>query len=811
MPQEKLILIDAHALIHRMFHALPEFSNAKGEPTGALFGVARTLLKILKKENPTFIAAAFDRPETTFRKEMYADYKAHRPKTDDILIAQLEKSRALFNACGITVVEKAGYEGDDIIGTLATQCKDSARVTILTGDLDALQLVEDGNITVTTFRKGVSDVVEYDEAAVMERFGVGPKKLVDWKALVGDQSDNIPGVPGIGAKGAAKLLAQYASVEAMFKAETPETEKVRANKESAILSKRLATIEKNLSLGVTLKDLAWKGFQNEDLKNFFKECEFTTLLADEILREKGEEKEIPTKPLRNSKKTKEPICNWSTFISPEEIKEKKILMASHELKVAHDWKSLLRGAKFFPSFNETFFDTMLATWLLNPDAKDYSWESSLKLITGEDGELTPTSLVLCVKKAIEKIHDEKLERVFYELEMPLVPILAKMESMGVCVNSKKLSLLGKEIEKEITILEKEIFALAGEEFNLNSPQQVGVILFEKLLVGGKKRKKTKTGQSSTKEDVLSELSASHPIIPLILAYRENKKILSTYVDPLGELSKNDTVHTSFVQTGTATGRISSEKPNLQNLPQESKWSVRLRDAFEARKGMSFVAFDYSQLELRIIGHISKDPGLIRAFKEGKDIHTATAQKIFHTEHISPQERRVAKTLNFGLAYGMGVRAVAKTAKVSVGEATRYRDEYFTEFPLVRAWQESEKKKAKTLGYVETETGRKRWFGKERNFFEIERAAVNMPIQGLEADIVKKALIESVRYIENKKMKAFAVLTIHDELIYEVSDAIVKSFTEEVGKILSSCFPLSVPLTVEVKIGKTLGTLSPLQK
>lgn len=808
MQKEKFILIDAHALIHRMFHALPDFSNAQGEPTGALFGVARTLLKILKKEKPVFIAAAFDRPETTFRKEMYADYKAHRPKIDDVLIAQLEKSRELFDAFGITVVEKAGYEGDDIIGTLATRFKKDARVSILTGDLDALQLVEDGDIVVTTFRKGVSDVVEYDEAAVLERFGVPPEKLVDWKALVGDQSDNIPGVPGIGAKGAAKLLTSYSSIEEMLSSESPETEKVRANKEIALLSKRLSAIERDLPLDVSLKNLAWRGFQKKLLKDFFKDCEFTTLLGDEILRDAGDNEE--EKEPEKIKKTQKSSGEWLPFLSSEEIKKKGALTIKG-LKVAYDWKTLLREANISPEFNQDFFDVMLAAWLLKPDAKDYSWASVSKIVSGEEIELNAFSLQKCAEEAREKIKNEKLEKVFYELEIPLIPILAKMESTGVRVNGKKLLTLKKEIEKEIAVLEEEIFALAGERFNLNSPQQIAVVLFEKLLVGGKKRKKTKTGQSSTKEDILSELATTHPIIPLILAYRENKKILSTYTEPLLELSKEDAIHTSFVQTGTATGRISSEKPNLQNLPQESKWSERLRDAFEARPKKTFVAFDYSQLELRIIGHVSKDPGLIRAFQEGKDIHTATAQKIFHTEEVSPQERRVAKTLNFGLAYGMGPRAVAKTAKVSIEEATRYRDEYFAEFPLVRAWQENEKKKAKTYGYVETETGRKRWFGKERNFFEIERAAVNMPIQGLEADIVKKALIESARSIGEKNIPASPLLTIHDELIFEVSDAIVESFVKEIGEILSSCFPLSVPLTVEAKIGKTLGTLSSFKK
>lgn len=801
---KKLLLIDAHALIHRMFHALPDFTNERGEPTGALYGVSNALLKILKRENPDYVAAAFDLPEPTFRKKMFPEYKAHRKKIDEPLIQQLEKSRELFTAFGIPVMEIPGYEGDDIIGTLAKKFGGKTKVEIFTGDLDALQLVKDGNVSVITFKKGISDTVRYDEAAVAARFGVGPEKLVDWKALVGDKSDNIPGVPGIGAKGAEKLILKYGSLEGILSAKDDDrvVKKVQENREIAILSKDLSRIRTDAPIKATLEDLEQKNPQRTALAEIFKDLGFESLIVREGLNELSSK----SSGAGLNVKTEESILVFEGFEDAKKISKES---GKKKIKAAYDWKTIWKECAdegFEVPIDGSYFDIMIAAWLLAPDRKDYSWEAVSESVFGELREKTKENIGAACKFFLGKISESGLQKVMSEFEMPLIPVLGDMEQQGIFVNRKKLLALEAAISEETETLRKEIFSLSGEEFNLNSPQQISALLFGKLGLGGKK--KTKTGLSSTKEGVLEELVQKHPIVPLILAYRENSKIAGTYVTPLLTLAKEGKglIHTTFVQIGTATGRLSSEKPNLQNIPQESKWSRPLREAFEARKGKSFLSLDYSQLELRIIAHVSKDTALLLAFSEGRDIHQATAEKIFHKSDISPAERRVAKTLNFGLAYGMGARSFAKSAGVSFEDAKRYVEEYFREFPGVKKWQEEEKDRAKKFGYVENDTGRRRWFDKSRNFFEIERAAINMPIQSLEADIMKQALIQTFELIRIEKIPARIALTVHDELILEVSDDILESFSGRVCHLMENCLPISVPLVVDAKTGKNLGNL-----
>lgn len=801
---KKLLLIDAHALIHRMFHALPDFTNERGEPTGALYGVSNALLKILKRENPDYVAAAFDLPEPTFRKKMFPEYKAHRKKIDEPLLQQLEKSRELFAAFGVPVVEAPGYEADDVIGTLAQKFGGKTKVEIFTGDLDALQLVKDEDISVITFKKGISETIRYDEVAVTERFGVGPEKLVDWKALVGDKSDNIPGVPGIGAKGAEKLILKYGSLKGILSAKDDDriVKKVQENREIALLSQDLSRIRTDAPVKITLEDLKRTELQKTVLAETFKDLGFESLIAREGLGERAKKPSDADLAL----KTDESIMAFGGFEDAKKIRKGD---GSGKIKAAYDWKGIWKECAedgFEIPIDGTYFDVMIAAWLLAPDKKEYSWESVSESVFGESREKTRENIAAACEFLLGKISDAGLRKIMSEFEMPLIPVLGDTERRGISVNAKKLASLETAISEETETLKKEIFSLSGEEFNLNSPQQISALLFGKLGLGGKK--KTKTGLSSTKEGVLEELAQKHPIVPLILAYRENSKISGTYVTPLLALAKEGKglIHTTFVQIGTATGRLSSEKPNLQNIPQESKWSKPLREAFEARKGTSFLSLDYSQLELRIIAHVSKDAGLLSAFSKGRDIHQATAEKIFHKSDISPTERRVAKTLNFGLAYGMGARSFAKSAGVSFDDAKRYVEEYFREFPGVKKWQEEEKERAKKFGYVENETGRRRWFDKSRNFFEIERAAINMPIQSLEADIMKRALIESFQLIRDEKISARIALTVHDELILEVSDDILESFSERIARLMENCLRISVPLVVDAKVGKNLGNL-----
>ncbi len=815
--KKKILLIDANSLIHRSFHALPELTNRAGFPTGALYGFINMLLKILEKEKPDYVAAAFDRPEPTFRKKLASSYKAHRPKAPDALILQIKKAREVLRALRINSFEAAGFEADDIIGTLAEKFKNETNVRILTGDLDSLQLVEDGRVTVITLRKGVTDIVEYDEVAVLQRFGVPPKSLIDYKALVGDTSDNISGVPGIGNVGAAKLVSEYGKVEDILRSKdqkNPLVRKVKEHKEEALLSKTLAEIKRDVPLETNLKDLARENISEGELSPMLHELEFQSLIKRFGIKEKKSKEKKEPSSLEFSP-TLFPTYegeNTIYFLKSEELEKRLDDLNQFGIKVGYDLKSIYKecvrkGKKI--SFDASFFDVILMGWLLYPDAKEYSLDSLYGREFKRDfpGELQ--ALRELFEAYREKMGVEGLQKIFKEIEMPLIPILGDMELLGIGVNLGKLQKLKGRVKKETDVLAKKIWGLAGEKFNLNSPKQLSSILFEKLSVTGGKRKKTKTGVLSTREGVLEELKDKHPIIPLMMEHRENTKVLGTYVEPLLELQESGRVHTTFLQTGTVTGRLSSEKPNLQNIPQEGKWASELRDCFEAKRGCSLLAFDYSQLELRILAHLSGDPDLTRAFHEGRDIHTTTAQKIFGGVEIDHAKRRMAKVLNFGVVYGMGARGFSRSAGVTLAEAKRYIQEYFSEFPKVRSWQETQKRHAKRFGWVANENGRKRWFSSFKNFSEVERAAINMPTQSVGADIMKIALIHVSSFLKEKGFgsKVNIVLTVHDELIVEVEDDILKEIAREVRNIMESCYSLSVPLKVDVKRGKTLGSLS----
>ncbi len=818
---KKLLLIDANSLIHRSFHALPELTNAEGFPTGALYGLLNMALKILKREKPDYVAAAFDRPEPTFRKELDNSYKAHRPKAPDALVAQIAKAREVLSALGIRSFELPGYEADDIIGTFAKRFKGKAEVRILTGDLDSLQLVEGKRISVVTLRKGVTDIVEYDEKAVEDRFGVQPKRLADWKALVGDPSDNISGVPGIGAVGAAKLLSRFNGVEEILASKDDDAlaKKVREHRKEALLSKTLATINTAVGLDPDLRDLAWEGLKTEKMAPLLRELGFESLLkrlgaeeagkAGERPRDKEGQKALSLFESSRGKNDGEGTVAY--FLSDENIAERIKKLGASAIKAGYDWKSLYkasasRGERF--EMDGSFFDVCIAGWLLDPDLKDYA----LRSLYQKEFKRDPTGDLAALKELYpalrERVEREGLLGVMRAFEVPLVPFLAEMELRGIGINRKKLTSLRGKVKKETDKAADAVSRLAGEKFNLNSPKQLGEVLFKKLALATEKKKRTKTGLLSTREVVLEEMKGKHPIVPLIMEYREDSKILGTYVEPLLALERNGRIHTTLIQTGTATGRLSSEKPNLQNIPQDSKWAKPLRDCFEARYPFVFAAFDYSQLELRILAHLSGDPGLARTFREGGDIHTMTARKLFNIREVDHAKRRIAKTLNFGVVYGMGSRAFARAAGVTQKEAERYIREYFSEFPRVREWQESQKNHAKRFGWVANENGRKRLFSSFRSFSEVERAAINMPTQSVGADIMKSAIIAVGNSLKGRA-DTTVVMTVHDELIVEIRDDILKETAETIRNIMESCYPLSVPLKVDVMSGRTLGSMKPL--
>jgi DNA polymerase-1 len=826
---QSVLLIDAHALIHRAFHALPPLTGPSGEPTGALYGLARILLKVMGRGEFTHIFAAFDRPEPTFRKDSFADYKAHRPKAPDELITQLIAARELFRTFGVPVVEVPKVEADDIIGTLAVRfAKEGHKVTILTGDLDALQLVHDPLITVETFKKGVSETFIYDEAAVRERYGFGPEHVPDLKGIMGDASDNIKGVPGVGEGSALKLVKAYGNVADIYKALKREGEekvathagiqarfaKIMAmNEDAATFSRKLATIDTGVPLEVTLKEGLFKGVPTETLSPYFSRMGFESLV-----KSTGATAPSETGPSDGTVSPAKDFPSDAIFVKSAGDARKKItLLSKGGEKVAYGWKEILKtlGARAAKVMGP-LFDLSVAGWIVDPDEKDFSRDALLlrlspkRLPSGQAGVSSDAALYHFLKK---KISESGLSRVFEHIEMPLIPVLADMERAGIPVDRGRLDELAHTMRKELKVLEEKIYREAGGAFNVNSPRQVAEVLFERLMIGTEKKRKTRTGQRRTGKDILDGLKGAHPVVPLLLEYRETFKIFSSFVEPLlSAIAEDGNVHTTFLQTGTATGRLASERPNLQNIPQGSKWAKPLRSAFVAPKDFLLVSFDYSQLELRLLAHASGDVALTRAFNEGKDIHALTAAKVFSVlpSGVTPLMRRTAKTLNFGIVYGMGARAFAASSGLTLPEAKRFMETYFNEFPRVREWQERVKEEAKTNGYVTNENGRRRWFldAKQRGHMgEAERAAVNMPLQSLGADIIKMAMIATSALLQDpKERSATMTLSIHDELLFKMPRGMLNTLGPRIKERMESVMHLSVPLRVDISAGPDWGTM-----
>ena len=841
-----LLLIDANSLIHRTFHALPPLSAPDGRATQALYGLSSVLIKIFRDSKPEYVAALFDRPEPTFRKEKFEAYKAHRPKAPDDLISQIIEAKNLFQKFGIRVFEKPGFEADDLIATLATKFKDlkDLQVVILTGDLDTLQIVEGEKLVVRTFKKGISETMTYGEEAVKERYGLEPKQLTDYKALVGDQSDNIPGVSGVGEKTATSLLQKYGTLENVFKNLDKEPKlgkKLVGAEEQAEFSKFLVALEKKAPIEVGgVEDLKIVE-DGKDLENYLHSLGFESLvkrLDGGSKIEKSEKVEKVTAKETRKVLSKKSVSGQSSMFGPSlksedfsshedrvfvfegDLKNKEY--SSKKTKVGFELKSFLK--KLWAEKKDLlppFFDLGVAFWMIDTDFKDYENPEAvakkfLKISWKGDSDDYEKLFSFCVKR----IKEYEIEEVFKNIEMPLLPVLAEMEKNGILVSREKLEKLESKIQKEIDSLEGRIYGTAGEEFNINSPKQLGQILFEKLGINSKRAKKTSGGAVSTREESLAEFRDEHAIINLILEYRENFKIQTTYVRALQSLIGEDgRVHTEFVQTGAATGRLSSRNPNLQNVPQESKWSRDLRAVFEAPKGYSLLSFDYSQIELRVFAAVAQDKTMIEAFKKGVDIHTLTASKVLGVglDEVSKEDRRLAKALNFGLLYGMGVAAFAKSSGLTRERAKEFVEAYFREFSEIRDWQERTKQEARKFGYTKTLTGRRRYLPAINSFAqqfaaEAERAAINHPLQGLAADIMKMAIVKSKNKLVQEKFygeKIRMLLTIHDELLFEVADDIIEEAGDLVRREMESVFDLGVPLKVEISKGKDWGNLNRL--
>ena len=775
----KIVLLDSHAILHRAYHAMPDFSSSDGEPTGALYGIATMVFSIIKELKPDYVIAAFDLPKPTYRHEAYADYKAGRKKTDDNLIKQINRSRDLFAAFQIPIYEKEGYEADDILGTLAKSLKKDFDIIIASGDMDTLQLVDDDKVKVYTLKKGIKDTILYDEKAVVERFGFMPTQIPDYKGLRGDASDNIIGVAGIGEKTATDLIKNFDSIENIYKVLEKDSEKflkagikeriinlLKENREEAEFSKMLATIQCDVPIKFEIPEKNW--FQNinpEKIKDLFRELEFRSLLTrvDTVFGEASAENLLEAKP--------------------EEVDQEKL------------------------------DDAKIMVWLLNSSITNPNIEDIYSISKTKVFDEAYTKLLSEIKK-------RELEFVFEKIEKPLIPLIKEMEKNGVKLDIEYLKKLSKEYTTDLEKTQKEIWADTGFEFNINSPMQMANVLFDKLKLSYKGMRKTATGKFSTKEDVLQKLAEENPIAEKILEYRELQKLLSTYIDNFPALIGEDgRLHATFLQTGTTTGRMSSNNPNLQNIPVGSVRGQKIRHAFVAEKGKKMLALDYSQFELRIAAFLSGEEKLIEIFKKGEDIHIAVASEVFGVsfQDVTKEMRRQAKAINFGMLYGMGINALKQNLKTDRKNAQDFYNKYFLVYAELSKYLEKVKKDAASIGYTKTLFGRRRYFDGFNSSLpfiraQAERMAINAPIQGTQADIIKIAMKNVDNFlVENKlKDKVKLILQIHDEVIYEIEESFVDQVADEIKKIMEDAVSVDktkgVPVVVEYKVGENWGDL-----
>ena len=870
--KEKLIIIDGNSLMNRAYYALPPLTNSEGVHTNAAYGFTTMLLKIINDENPDYIITAFDRKAPTFRHKEYAEYKAGRKKMPQELNEQFPLVKDILKAFNIGILELDGYEADDIIGTLAKKYGSKMDVLIYTGDRDALQLISQ-NVKVAITRKGITEVDVYDEKALYDKYSVTPTQFIDLKGLMGDQSDNIPGVPGVGEKTALKLITEFGSVESVIE-NTDKIERKRIRelmeeyKEQAEFSKKLATIVTDVPIDFDLGEMKKKEPDNEKIKSLFKELGFKSLLdkipssedakasqlenyiiADEktilditeYIKKKGMFSfvfNIKGSDFNNTDiegigiyaEGRDPL-----YIPPDHkfINMLKCIFEDESIKkISHDAKdayvSLYKHGIILKGLE---FDTAIAAYLLNPSESSYSIsDMSYKFLnetiptikdiedafkSQEDMDIVKSYICTESTKVFklydvlrEKLKDMDMADLYYKVEHPLIEVLAYMEIEGFTVNKDMLINLSEEFTKDIDRLTGQIYSYAGEEFNINSPKQLGVILFERLNLPV--IKKTKTGYS-TDAEVLEKLAPQHEIVGNILEYRQIMKLKSTYVDGLLNIVREDQkIHSSFNQTVTATGRISSTEPNLQNIPVRLEMGRRIRKVFvPSTDDFLILSADYSQIELRVLAHISKDTNLIEAFYNKDDIHKKTASEVFNVpmDEVTPLMRSRAKAVNFGIVYGISDYGLSKDIGISRKEAKDYIDNYLNRYEKVKEYMDNSINFAKQNGYVTTILNRRRYIPeiKSSNFNVRafgERLAMNTPIQGSAADIIKVAMIKVYYELKKRELKSKLILQVHDELIIEVHKDEVEEVKAIVKYIMESAVELDVPLEVDINIGES---------
>ncbi len=785
-----IVLLDAHAIIHRAYHALPEFLSSDGEPTGALYGLSTMLMKIITDLKPDYIVACYDLPGKTFRHEAYDAYKAGRIKADEALITQLKNSRLIFEAFNIPIYDSPGFEADDILGTVVHNYKKDKNIKIIiaSGDMDTMQLVDDKKVQIYTLKKGINDTILYDEDKVVERFSFRPAFLPDYKGLRGDPSDNIIGIKGIGEKTATTLITTFGTIEEIYKRIKKDDEAfkklgisprvlqlLKDNEEEALFSKTLATIRTDAPIEFVLPAKTfWEDADLAKIEKVFMKFEFRSLFArlKTFFGKSGSESSMNQLSFAEEKKP-----------SPKNINSTKLQEAS------------------------------IALWLLNSEMSTPKLEDILMFAKTQNFETA-------YEHVFKKLKEKNLAQVFEEIEKPIMPVVKEMEEHGILIDKKYFAKLSEEYHKELDKLTARIYKMAGVEFNINSPKQLGEVIFGKLGMKSGKKKMT-SGNFSTKVSVLEELAEENPIIKEILAYRELQKLLSTYIDVIPQMAGADSrLHAKFIQNGSSTGRFSSQDPNLQNLPIKSELGKRIRDGFVAESGHKLVAFDYSQIELRVAAMLSGDKKLTQVFHDKKDAHTGVAAFVFGVpiDKVDREMRRQAKVINFGILYGMGVSALRKNLGGTREEAQKFYDNYFNQFSGVRDYLNEVKKFALEHTYTETLFGRKRSFPNIKSRIPFlksmaERTAINAPIQGTAADIIKLAIRYANEDLKKEELlsKVHLVLQVHDELVYEVEEGalsqaekIIKNAMEGVMQRSFLHYKTEVPLEVHYNSGDNFG-------
>ena len=877
---KKLIVIDGNSLANRAFYAIPILSNSKGVITNAVYGFTNMLMRILKQEQPDYLAVAFDVSRKVFRHEKYADYKAQRKGMPEELRGQMDLIKDVLRAMNIAIYEKEGYEGDDVIGSMVRWAEgQDIHSVIITGDKDSLQLISEKTSVFLT-KKGITELAKYDTEALKEEYNLVPDQIRDLKGLMGDASDNIPGVPGVGEKTALKLLHQYGTVEELYQHLDDFNgkklgDKLRENEEQAFMSKELATIFCEVPLDFTEEALVRHPFDVPQLTALYKELELRSLLNELTAMYPPEPSDWTDMPVegmledmddmapgmtvkkgvkiteadafqaliddmppmsislilnttpgnaRDSRVTSFGIMindtpylvecgdDFSTYaeILKPWIEDKRVLLLTDDAK-----KIFIHFEKEKILVNSLFWDGQLFAYLFNPEAKDLSLEAMLAqyfdVTLPDDAEEHLYGLLKGIYVLsdffIEKLEQEKLTDLYTSIELPLAQVLAIMELEGVRIDTAYLEAMGAELSIRIEELAQKLYEAAGEEFNLNSSKQLGVILFEKL--GLPVIKKTKTGYS-TDAEVLDTLAEEYEFVKDILAYRQLSKLKSTYIEGILKLVRPETgkVHTTFNQTITATGRLSSTEPNLQNIPIKTEEGKRIRKAFvPSVPGNVLVAADYSQIELRILAHMSKDPVLVDSFMNDEDIHRRTASEVFGVpmEEVTKEMRRNAKAVNFGIIYGQTDYGLSKELGISRAEAKAYIENYFNRYSGVKQWIEKAIGEARTTGISTTMMGRKRYIKdiNSKNFnlrSFAERTAVNTPIQGSAADIIKRAMLKVQGRLHQNHLKAQMLLQVHDELILEVPPQEIAGVIKILHECMEEAADLEVPLKIDVNVG-----------